>query len=405
MLSALVRRARRVGEQYLPQETKRLVRRAIGSVLADRVVTYRELTNRPDVDVRRFDRERTFTFDEPAYYNRLPDEIARLVGDHVSPQPYVMEVPDVTLIGSQGMKRTADGEFVVYNFHRQTSEGAEMELGYDVLDAMSMGTWPFGAREGPDAEIDLAVPLINRWARNYSHWTEECLAQLAGVRHYIEETGERPTLLRPPDSPAFVGESLELLGFDADEYRELDAERLHVRRMVLPSIRRVWSGTSEDYMRDPYGISWVRDAVLDRIDDETNSPAKVLVSRERDAATRRITNWDAVESALADRGFETVVLTEHDFREQKRLFRGADTIVATHGAGLTELIYAEDAAVIELFGSYVVPPYFEMSEAVGHRYGCLLCEPRGDDLHVDVDELTTAIDETIGDRRSNTPPT
>ncbi|MFC7069354.1 glycosyltransferase family 61 protein [Halobaculum lipolyticum] len=396
MIAPLARHARRLGERYLPQDTKNRMRGAIGTALSDRVVSYVELAERDDVDVWRFEREREFTFERPDYYNRLPEEIGRIVGDHVSPQPFVLEVPDVTLIGSQGMKRTADGDFVVYNFHRPADAGASRELGYDVLDAVSMGTWPFRRPGGPTAEVELAVPLINRWARNYSHWTEECLAQLAGVRHYIRETGERPILLIPPDSPEFVGESLELLGFDETDYRELGDERLRVERMVLPSIRRVWSGTSDDYMRDPFGISWVREAVLQRIDEDADSPSKILVSRERDATVRRITNWSAVESALVDRGFEPVVLTEHDFREQKELFRNAETIVATHGAGLTELIYAEDASVIELFGSYVVPPYFEMSEAVGHRYGCLVCEPRGDDIRVDVDELHAAIDATTG---------
>jgi hypothetical protein len=62
----------------------------------------------------------------------------------------------------------------------------------------------------------------------------------------------------------------------------------------------------------------------------------------------------------------------------------------------TELIYAEDAAIVELVGSYIVPPYYEMAQAVGHRYGCLLFEPRGDDIRVDIEEFRTAI-ETVSD--------
>jgi hypothetical protein len=47
---------------------------------------------------------------------------------------------------------------------------------------------------------------------------------------------------------------------------------------------------------------------------------------------------------------------------------------------------------VELFGSYVVPPYYEMSQAVDHRYAFLQCEPRGHDIYVDLDALGRAID-------------
>jgi capsular polysaccharide biosynthesis protein len=64
----------------------------------------------------------------------------------------------------------------------------------------------------------------------------------------------------------------------------------------------------------------------------TDAPSKLLISREEDADVRRITNWDKVEAALHNRGFETVVSTELNYVEQKKLFYGADTIVGIHGA-------------------------------------------------------------------------
>lgn len=387
-------RLRSFAEHSVPAGAKDSIREFLADRFQDRVITYHELREWPDVDSWAFDEARQFTFTPPTYSNRTPDEIARLVGDHPIHRPYVLEVPDVTLIGRQGMKRTADGEFVYYNFDRPASHKASLEMAYDVVDGLSMGTVPFGPALGETRRIDLAVPLINRWATNYSHWTEECLTQIQALRHYESETGERPTLLLPPDSPAFIRESLRQFGYDEGDYRELGADRVHVDRMVLPSIRRFWSGTSEDYVRDPYALRWVRQQLFDAMDAGYDSPSKLLISREQDATERRITNWDAVEAALAEQGFETVVLTELDFMAQKRLFRDADVIVGTHGAGLTELLYAEDAAVVELFGSYVVPPYYEMAQAVGHRYGCLLCDPRGDDLFVDVTELLEAVDRT-----------
>jgi hypothetical protein len=390
----LISSLRSVAEESVPASVKDRIREALAKRLAGHVVSYRDLRRRNEVGCWKFSADRTFEFTEPTFSNHTPEEISRLIGSHTIHRPYVLEVPDVTLVGNQGMKRTPDGSFIVYDFDRPATEQAQLELAYDIVDGLSMGTVPLGRGTGDIEQVGLAVPLINRWARNYSHWTEECLAQIEGIRHYETETGERPTLLIPADSPSFVGESLEYFGFDSTDYREMTAERVQVDRLVLPSIRRFWSSTSTDYVRDPYAIQWIREQVFEGLPafDVDEYPSKILISREQDARERRMTNWGAVESALADRGFETVVLTELDFVEQKKLFHGAETIVGAHGAGMTELIYASDTAVVELFGSYVVPPYYEMAQAVGHRYCFLQCESRGHDIYVDVPTLCDAID-------------
>jgi hypothetical protein len=382
--------------RFVPDEVKRDLRRRLATLIdPDAIVSYRELSERDDVRSWRFDRRRTVRFDAPAYYDELPPQIEKLIGTHEHHRPFVLEVPDVTLVGRQGIKQTADGSYVVFNFDRPADRRSTEELATDFVEAASYGTWPF-VRPQLDRslpEIDLAVPLLHRWAHNYSHWTEEWLTQFEGLRYYRARTGERPTILVPPDPPAFVGESLATLGYDADDWIEWPGGRLRVERLVLPSIRRFRSDTSDDYVRMPSGLRWLRETVRGNVPlpapDEY--PSKLFISRE-DAATRRIVNRDAVESALHRRGFETVVLTELSFVEQKRLFAHADVIVGTHGAGLTELVYAPDAAVLELLGSYMVPVYFEMATGLGMPYGCLNCEAAGDDLVVDVEALLGAVD-------------
>ncbi len=394
MRNRLVGPLRRLGEQYLPDRAKETLRKAIARSLEHRVVTYEELAERETTRTWEYDESRTVTFREPAYYNELPDSVRGLIGDHECHRPVVHETPSIELIGTRGIKRTADGEFLVFNFRRDRTPDAAKFLSYDVLETVADGTNPFG-RAGADVpEFDLAVPLLGRWATNYSHWTEEYLAQLEGVRHYVEQTGETPTILIPPDPPAFISESLEHLGFAPDDYQELPAARVRLERAVLPSVRNCWSTALDGYMRMPSGVRWVRDAVMATVPQPEDGayPSRILVSREQDAEERRIVNWEAVESALSERGFQTVTMSGMEFREQKRLFAGADVIVGTHGAGLTELIYADDATILELFGDYYVPTYFELAQFVGVTYGCLHCEDEGSDLIVDVPELLDALD-------------
>lgn len=391
--------------RLLPDETKQSLRQRIASQIdKDKLVTYHELSCQENIPSWRFDQHRTCRFDEPEYYNELPDQISNLIGDHEYHQPFVLEVPNVELIGRQGIKRTEDGRYIVFNFDQETNPDAAMDLAYDFIEAVSYGTWPLATPSPvrPRTEIELAVPLLHRWAYNYSHWTEEWLTQFEGLRHYCEQTGKQPTIIIPPSPSSFVYESLATLGYSQDDYIEWNHNRIRVEKLVLPSIRRFRSDTSDDYIRMPSAIHWIRDTILDSIDlpDPADYPSKLFISRE-DANTRRIINRDEVKKALSKRGFETVVLSDISFVEQKRLFFNADMIVGTHGAGLTELIYAPNAAVVELFGSYMVPVYFEMAKGLGMPYGCLRCEAAGDDIIVDVEELLGAIDSLLARRQSN----
>lgn len=386
---------RSFAENALPASAKDAVREILARRLRGKTVTYRELTKRKNVKTWFFDEPRSFTLPEPDYYNNLPTEIEAIIGTHEVHRPFVLEVPNVELVGRQAIKLTAEDEYVVYNFWRDDAEWTTLELAYDVLDALSFGTWPFRVgRPKPEETIDLAVPLLNRWARNYSHWTEECLTQIEGIRHYVKETGREPTILVPPNPPQFIFDSLDAIGVDDTDVRAWHADRIHVDRLVLPSIRRCDSATSDDYLREKFALEWVRDEILEGVDlsKGPESPSKILISREDDATERRVVNWDELESALTGRGFETFVLSNIGFAEQKRLFRDTDIIVGAHGAGLTELLYAEDAKVVEFFGDYFVPTYYEMATEMGHDYACLRFPSEGQDIFVNIKELLAAID-------------
>jgi len=65
-------------------------------------------------------------------------------------------------------------------------------------------------------------------------------------------------------------------------------------------------------------------------------------------------NESEIETALASRGFRTVVLSEMSFEAQVRSFSRARLIVAGHGAGLTNLLFAPPgAAVVEITNTYL----------------------------------------------------
>ena len=85
---------------------------------------------------------------------------------------------------------------------------------------------------------------------------------------------------------------------------------------------------------------------------------RIYISRN-DAPARKVVNEDEVISCLKEFEFEIINLTQHSFLEQARLFSEASFIVASHGAGLANLVFCKSGTqIIEIFPPRWMPPCF-----------------------------------------------
>ena len=88
---------------------------------------------------------------------------------------------------------------------------------------------------------------------------------------------------------------------------------------------------------------------------------------------RRVTNEEDLLRTLARHGFRPVQLETLPFPEQVELFYDAEAVVAAHGAGLTNLLFADKALVVELSPTrFVFPHYVLMSNSLGHHHRFVL---------------------------------
>ena len=118
--------------------------------------------------------------------------------------------------------------------------------------------------------------------------------------------------------------------------------------------------------------------------------------RPKGSKGRRVLNESDVMQALHPLGFTHYLLEDLSFEEQCRLFYDADAVVAPHGAGLANLIYAKHASVIEYFPSrHVVPSFYFLAKSKGLSYRRLHGAEawREDDFEMDVPRLLSALDE------------
>jgi capsular polysaccharide biosynthesis protein len=120
----------------------------------------------------------------------------------------------------------------------------------------------------------------------------------------------------------------------------------------------------------------------------------VYVSRSG-AVERRVLNEEDVMDVLADYGFKRYCLENRSLSENVRLFNQADIVLGPHGAGLTDIIFAEDCILVELFGDKIKQPYELLSDTLGVEYEPMYCQADGADIVVDTNQIEQKISQII----------
>lgn len=179
---------------------------------------------------------------------------------------------------------------------------------------------------------------------NYYHWVIDTLPRLLALRA-CKGLWPGRRLLVCAELTGYMRESLDLLGVPADMLLPV-AEPTWLRRVYAVSDVSTYGHVH------PVALAALRNAFLPMVPDAappTGPDRRILVLRG-DAARRRLLNEAAVADWATARGFEAVTLTGMGFLEQVRLFRGARFVLGAHGAGLTNLVWAEPGrcALIEL---------------------------------------------------------
>ncbi|MCC6494441.1 MAG: glycosyltransferase family 61 protein [Pirellulales bacterium] len=126
------------------------------------------------------------------------------------------------------------------------------------------------------------------------------------------------------------------------------------------------------------------------------APRRLFISR-RHANTRRLKNEAAVERLLHAYGFETHCLESYGLAEQHHLLRSAEMVVAVHGAGLANLMFARPGtSVIEIvhadrFNRLLFP---QLSQAMGLRHTQVIAQRASHKqiLSVELAELDLALE-------------
>lgn len=232
----------------------------------------------------------------------------------------------------------------------------------------------------PAVHVRQATWILEAWDRNYAHWLQWHLTKIV----LLQRLRIAQNILLPSgrDIGGVVGASVEMLGTPAP--MEITVKAMQVDELTVVGM--------DSYRRSLLLGLRERLAPAGRT---TVAPRRRLFISRRAATRRRLQNEQGFWHLLASRGYERVVMEEYAFREQIALMGEAAAVVALHGAGLANILWApEGLQVVEIADvTFANPQYYALAEALGHDYWVLRGQPVGSlrpgyhDLSVDLSEV------------------
>lgn len=341
--------------------------------------------------------------------------------------PFVARIEGAWLVGRHATPWTLQGRMLLSPFLDQlpllgTDEHA------DLVRWAQCQSW---SREPSSEENAWAgqemCSLVGRLDVNYYHWIVDICCQLEALAAYREYVGEEAKVLIRADCPAFMRQSLEMLGYGPSRLLEWPLawapgqRALHLQGGLksVPTARRVGRlvvPSWRDHTREhpPRSLFWLRQAFFKACGIDASSGGnnveqsgeaggcgekkcegrKVYLHRAR-GGWRYVENEDEVCAFLESRGFEIVRPEMLSVAEQVRICSRARVVVGMHGAGLTNLLWAPRASLIELSGSYGGSDYVRLARSLGNPYKRVTCEAQGDNIVVDLRELGYALESVV----------
>jgi hypothetical protein len=286
-------------------------------------------------------------------------------------------VRDGVLWPGLGAVRTEGGKLIAESFFDETSRRLALERGH---------TGKF-----PSVRADGAAATLGHLYRNYYHrWADSipriyslhhpALRTLEGITLYVDHrfSDEEMSVIRHlvPDDVAIAC---------VDPATRVTADVcIHLPFLSTDRVgHSKWFNASAGFLPAEC-MDWLREQVYSLFDLDLDEPYRKLYVTRRNAKVRRFLNEKEVAAYLQERGFEVVALETLPLREQVRRFAEAEVVVAQHGAGLVNLLFAQALRVLEVCSDKDRQIFFRLiSEARGFPH--LQLHRDGADKNADVE--------------------
>ncbi|MGL6210510.1 MAG: glycosyltransferase family 61 protein [Paracoccaceae bacterium] len=195
----------------------------------------------------------------------------------------------------------------------------------------------------------------------YTHWLLDTFPRLLLLADAGVDLASIDTFLFATTGTRFHQATLAALGIPREKWRS----RQHLGPFVRVTDRFIHvSAPRTAFACDPRIYDTVRSFFAG-----TTPPAKpyrrLFVTR-RNAGRRKMLNEEAVIALLTPLGFEVVAFEDHSIPDTARMIAEATHLIAPHGAGLANLVFASPGLrVLELFNAHLSPEYGRICSQLG----------------------------------------
>jgi hypothetical protein len=293
------------------------------------------------------------------------------------------EIPEAHILSTSGMILSRGRCFVTENVYGD--EAAALRHG-----ALSAFVRSFSPAEG---RLGVVFSLLGPYSHNYFHWLNDHLPRVEDFLLWRKISAPNAKLLVSP-GPWQI-RLLELLGVG----RELCVNYgMNHATAELAAVASHPGYSGEAHLpATPERLTWLKSRILAALELKGRPGSRRLFISRRDSVRRPIANEEEIARALEAWGFETVVLRNLEIDDQVKLFAAAGVVVATHGAGLANLMFSTEPTVIELFAEDWVRPYFQALTTItgGRHIGVFLQGSSQSGLRADVGGLLRILGEEL----------
>lgn len=328
------------------------------------------------------------------FRDSLPRRLAAIEGEIETPERSIEEYENAFIVGPEMIVRIDRRYLVPVEVGSERNCSPRLAANISIRDILQN----YIGSEEADHRSESGFLLTGKRGLPFAHWFYETLPKLRWYERYATLIGQTPPLLLPAGCTAWQRDSLALMGYPGDAVIEQGNSTRTVNTLAIPP--HPYRNRGSRFTGSPATLRWIRNRILSNVSvGEQSFPNRVYISRS-DAIRRRVLNEDTLMSTLEPLGFTKVVLSELSFRDQVRLFDGAEVVVGAHGAGLTNILYSTDVDVVELLTSEGASEhFFVLANELNHSYEFVLCDPVSDDgtppRHRDMVADPTRVQEVI----------
>ena len=223
----------------------------------------------------------------------------------------------------------------------------------------------------------------NAFSANYYHFVAETLTRLFLLRDFAHEC----CLIMPADLPPFVKEYLALFDFKNIVWLQDRRQIIIPRELIFTAL------PAKALNHQPKMMLELASFIKSKTNNTIQNPNKKIFITRKNASYRKTINEQEIIDFLMPRGFEIVALEHLTVLEQITLFAHSKHVIGSHGAGFTNILYAnEGSTVMDLIHfRHTQRCFYTLSDALNLNYIFLQCNQtkainyaNNDDIWVDM---------------------